>query len=154
DFAAGIAVVSTGHCHPQVVDAIQRQAADLIHISSTDFYYQGLVDLGERLATIAPGNEPKKVHFGNSGAEAIEAAIKLAKYHTKRDKIIAFHGCFHGRTMGALSLTASRAIQRRGFGTLLAGVFHIPYPNSYRCPYGNSSPCTCVESATFLETEI
>ena len=154
DFAAGIAVVSTGHCHPRVVEAIQKQAAELIHISCTDFYYQGIVELAERLAAIAPGKEAKKVYFGNSGTEAIEAAIKLARYHTRRDKIIAFHGCFHGRTMGALSLTASKAIQRKGFGALLAGVFHIPYPNSYRCPYGNPSPCTCVESATFLEREI
>jgi 4-aminobutyrate aminotransferase len=154
DFAAGIAVVSTGHCHPRVVEAIQKQAAELIHISGTDFYYPNLVELAERLAGIAPGKEAKKVYFGNSGTEAIEAAIKLARYTTRRDKIIAFHGCFHGRTLGALSLTASKAVQRKGFGALLAGVFHIPYPNSYRCPYGNPSPCTCVESATFLETEV
>ncbi len=154
DFAAGIAVVSTGHCHPRVVEAIQKQAAELIHISCTDFYYQGLVNLAERLAAVAPGKEAKKVYFGNSGTEAIEAAIKLARYHTRRDKIIAFHGCFHGRTLGALSLTASKAVQRKGFGALLAGVFHIPYPNSYRCPHGNPSPCTCVESATYLEREI
>jgi 4-aminobutyrate aminotransferase len=154
DFAAGIAVVSTGHCHPRVVEAIQKQAAELIHISCTDFYYEGIADLAARLSAIAPGNEPKKVYFGNSGAEAVEAAIKLARYHTRRDKIIAFHGCFHGRTMGALSLTASKAVQRKGFGALLSGVFHIPYPNSYRCPYGNPSPCTCVESAEFLEREI
>ena len=153
DFAAGIAVVSTGHCHPRVVEAIQKQAAELIHISCTDFYLpETWWNLAERLAAVAPGKEAKKVYFGNSGTEAIEAAIKLARYHTRRDKIIAFHGCFHGRTLGALSLTASKAVQRKGFGALLAGVFHIPYPNSYRCPYGNPSPCTCVESATFLET--
>jgi 4-aminobutyrate aminotransferase len=154
DFAAGIAVVSTGHCHPRVVQAIQRQAAELIHISGTDFYLPNMVDLAERLAAVAPGKEAKKVYFGNSGTEAVEAAIKLARYHTRRDKIIAFQGCFHGRTLGALSLTASKAVQRKGFGALLAGVFHIPYPNSYRCPYGNPSPCTCVESATYLEREI
>jgi len=154
DFAAGIAVVSTGHCHPRVVEAIQKQAAELIHISGTDFYQPNMVELAELLAAVAPGKEAKKVFFGNSGTEAIEAAIKLARYHTRRDKIIAFHGCFHGRTMGSLSLTASKAAQRKGFGSLLAGVFHIPYPNSYRCPYGNPSPCTCVEAATFLETEI
>jgi 4-aminobutyrate aminotransferase len=154
DFAAGIAVVSTGHCHPRVVEAIQKQAAELIHISCTDFYYTGLVELAERLAAVAPGKEAKKVYFGNSGTEATEAAIKLARYHTRRDKIIAFHGCFHGRTLGALSLTASKAVQRKGFGALLAGVFHIPYPNSYRCPHGNPSPCTCVESVTYLEREI
>ncbi len=154
DFAAGIAVVSTGHCHPRVVEAIQKQAAELIHISCTDFYYPGIAELAERLSAVAPGKEAKKVYFGNSGTEAVEAAIKLARYHTRRDKIIAFHGCFHGRTLGALSLTASKAVQRKGFGALLGGVFHIPYPNSYRCPYGNPSPCTCVESATFLEREI
>jgi 4-aminobutyrate aminotransferase len=153
DFAAGIAVVSTGHCHPRVVEAIQKQAAELIHMSGTDFYYPNMVDLAERLGKVAPGKEPKKVYFGNSGTEATEAAIKLARYHTRRDKIIAFHGCFHGRTLGALSLTASKAVQRKGFGALLAGVFHIPYPNSYRCPYGNASPCSCVEAATVLERE-
>jgi 4-aminobutyrate aminotransferase len=153
DFAAGIAVVSTGHCHPRVVEAIQRQAADLIHISCTDFYYPGLVQFAQRLAAVAPGPEPKKVYFGNSGTEAVEAAIKLARYHTRRDKIIAFQGCFHGRTLGSLSLTASKAVQRKGFGALLSGVFHIPYPNSYRCPNGNPAPCTCVESATILERE-
>jgi 4-aminobutyrate aminotransferase len=154
DFAAGIAVVSTGHCHPRVVEAIQKQAAELIHISGTDFYLPNMVELAERLAAVAPGKEPKKVFFGNSGTEAIEAAIKLARYHTRRDKIIAFYGCFHGRTLGALSLTASKPVQRKGFGALLSGVFHIPYPNSYRCPYGNPSPCNCVESATILEREI
>ena len=154
DFAAGIAVVATGHCHPRIVDAIQRQAAELIHISGTDFYLPNMVDLAERLAAVAPGKEPKKVYFGNSGTEAIEAAIKLARYHTRRDKIIAFYGCFHGRTLGALSLTASKAVQRKGFGALLPGIFHIPYPNSYRCPYGNPSPCDCVEAAAFLETDI
>src|SRR5215472_16758509 len=153
DFAAGIAVVSTGHCHPHVVQAIQKQAAELIHISGTDFYYPNMVEFAERLATVAPGKEPKKVYFGNSGTEAIEAAIKLARYHTRRDKIIAFHGCFHGRTLGALSLTASKAVQRKGFGALLAGVFHIPYPNAYRCPYSNPAPCNCVEAATVLERE-
>src|ERR1700688_3220866 len=98
DFSAGIAVVSTGHCHPEVVAAIQKQAAELIHMSGTDFYYPSLAELAQKLAAIAPGREPKKVYFGNSGTEAIEAAIKLARYHTRRDKIIAFHGCFHGRT--------------------------------------------------------
>ena len=154
DFAAGIAVVSTGHCHPRVVEAIQKQAAELIHISGTDFYLPNMVELAERLAAVTPGKEPKKVYFGNSGTEAVEAAIKLARYHTRRDKIIAFYGCFHGRTLGALSLTASKTVQRKGFGALLADVFHIPYPNSYRCPYGNPSPCDCVEAATFLEREI
>src|ERR1700677_1605161 len=154
DFAAGIAVVATGHCHPRVVAAIQAQAAELIHMSGTDFYYPNMVELAQKLAGIAPCKSPQRVYFGNSGTEAVEAAIKLARYHTRRDKIIAFYGAFHGRTLGALSLTASKAVQRKGFGSLLAGVFHIPYPNSYRCPYGNPSPCACVESATFLESEI
>jgi 4-aminobutyrate aminotransferase len=154
DFAAGIAVVATGHCHPVVVDAIQKQASELIHISGTDFYVPNMVELAERLAAIAPGKDPKKVYFGNSGTEAVEAAIKLARYHTRRDKIIAFYGCFHGRTLGSLSLTASKSVQRKGFGALLPGVFHIPYPNSYRCPYGHPSPCNGVEAATILESEI
>src|SRR5271167_1652491 len=136
DFAAGIAVVATGHCHPEVVAAIQRQAADLIHMSCTDFYYEGMVELAEKLAAITPGKDPKRVYFGNSGTEALEAAMKLARYHTKRDKFIAFHGAFHGRTFGALSLTASKAVQRKNFGALLAGVFHAPYPNTYRGIYG------------------
>ena len=140
DFAAGIAVVSTGHCHPEVVAAIQKQAAELIHMSGTDFYYPNLVVLAERLAALAPGKEAKRVYFGNSGTEATEAAIKLARYHTKRDKLIAFYGSFHGRTMGALSLTASKAVQRKHFGPLLAGVFHAHYPNSYRGTFGNRSP--------------
>src|SRR5713226_550146 len=128
DFAAGIAVVSTGHCHPEVVAAIQKQAAELIHMSGTDFYYPIMIELAQKLAAICPGQEPKRVYYGNSGTEAVEAAIKLARYHTKRDKLIAFYGCFHGRTLGSLSLTASKAVQRKGFGALLAGVFHIPYP--------------------------
>src|SRR5260370_15758609 len=154
DFAAGIAVVATGHCHPQVVEAIQRQAAELIHISGTDFYSPNMVELAERLAAVAPGSEPKKVYFGNSGTEAIEAAIKLARYHNRRDKIIAFYGCFHGRTMGSLSLTASKAVQRKGFGSLLAGGFCISLPHFYPCPHRQPSPRPCVSSATILEREI
>jgi 4-aminobutyrate aminotransferase len=136
DFAAGIAVVATGHCHPDVVAAIQKQAAELIHMSATDFYYPNMVELAQKLASIAPGKEPKRVFFGNSGTEAVEAAIKLARYHTKRDKLIAFHGAFHGRTMGSLSLTASKSTQRKGFGSLVPGVFHMPFPDTYRGTYG------------------
>ncbi len=112
DFTAGIAVVATGHCHPRVVEAIQQQAARLIHMSGTDFYYEELAALAEKLDEIAPGDVPRRVSFGNSGAEAVEGAIKLARYATGRDKIIAFFGSFHGRTMGALSLTSRRAVQR------------------------------------------
>jgi 4-aminobutyrate aminotransferase len=154
DFAAGIAVVAAGHCHPEVVAAIQKQAAELIHMSGTDFYYPSMVELAEKLAAIAPGKEPKRVYFGNSGAEAIEAAIKLAKYHTKRDMLIAFHGAFHGRTMGALSLTASRAIQRKGFGTLLSGVFHMPFPDTYRGTYGVRPEHASADCLSYLENEL
>jgi 4-aminobutyrate aminotransferase len=154
DFAAGIAVVATGHCHPEVVAAIQDQAAELIHMSGTDFYYPNMVDLAEKLASIAPGKEPKRVYFGNSGAEALEAAIKLVKYHTKRDKLIAFHGSFHGRTMGALSLTASRSIQRKGFGTLLSGVFHTPFPDTYRGTYGIRPEFASADCLSYLENEL
>jgi 4-aminobutyrate aminotransferase len=154
DFAAGIAVVSTGHCHPTVVAAIQKQAADLIHMSCTDFYYPGMVDLAEKLASIAPGKEGKRVYFGNSGTEAIEAAMKLARYHTKRDKFIAFHGCFHGRTLGSLSLTASRAVQRRHFGALLGGVFHAPYPNIYRGAHGVRPEHAAYDALAFIEKEL
>jgi len=154
DFAAGIAVCATGHCHPDVVAAIQKQAAELIHLSGTDFYYEGMPQLAEKLSSIAPGVEPKRVYFGNSGAEALEAAIKLTKYHTKRDKLIAFHGAFHGRTMGALSLTASRAVQRKGFGTLLSGVFHMPYPDTYRGTYGVRPETAAADCLSYLENEL
>jgi 4-aminobutyrate aminotransferase len=154
DFAAGIAVCSTGHCHPEVVAAIQKQAAELIHMSGTDFYYEGMPQLAEKLSSIAPGSEPKRVYFGNSGAEAVEAAIKLVRYHTKRDKLVAFHGAFHGRTMGALSLTASRAIQRKGFGTLLSGVFHMPYPDTYRGTFGIRPEHASEDCLSYLENEL
>jgi 4-aminobutyrate aminotransferase len=142
DFAAGIAVCSTGHCHPKVVEAIQKQAAELIHMSGTDFYYESLPQLAERLVRTMPGAEHKKVFFGNSGTEAVEGAIKLARYATRRDKLIAFYGGFHGRTMGSLSLTASKSTQRKGFGALLSSVEHIHYPNAYRCIHGHG-PETC-----------
>ena len=135
DFAAGIAVCSTGHCHPKVVAAIQKQAAELIHMSGTDFYYESLPYLAERLAKTVPGAEDKKVFFCNSGTEAVEGAVKLARYATKRDKMIAFYGCFHGRTMGSLSLTASKSTQRKGFGGLLGGVEH-----TRECRHGTASP--------------
>jgi len=151
DFNAGIAVVATGHCHPRVVEAVQRQAARLIHMSGTDFYYSNMVELAERLAALAPGGTPRRVFFGNSGAEAVEAAIKLARYHSGRWQFLAFLGGFHGRTLGALSLTASRAVQRRGFGPLLAGVHHVPYPDCYHCPYGQAESSCQVECVQAIE---
>src|SRR6202521_480141 len=145
DFTAGIAVVATGHCHPRVVEAIQQQAARLIHMSGTDFYYEELAALAEKLSEIAPGDVPRRVSFGNSGAEAVEGAIKLARYATGRDKIIAFFGSFHGRTMGALSLTSRKAVQRAKFGPLVPGVIHAPYPYCYRCAYGQTPDSCAVE---------
>jgi 4-aminobutyrate aminotransferase len=153
DFAAGIAVVAAGHSHPRVIRSIQQQAAEFLHMSGTDFYYENMVRLAEKLAALAPGNMPHRVYFGNSGAEAIEAAIKLARYRTGRDKFIAFLGGFHGRTMGALSLTGSKVIQRRGFHPPLP-VQHIPYAYCYRCAYGKE-PSTCnVECVKVLEDSL
>jgi 4-aminobutyrate aminotransferase len=136
DFSAGIAVTSTGHCHPDVVAAIQKQAGELIHMSGTDFYYEALVTLAERLSKIAPMPGPHKIYYGNSGAEAVEGALKLARYHTKRQQAIAFFGAFHGRTMGALSLTASKPQQKRRFSPLVPGVTHVSYPDVYRAGVG------------------
>jgi 4-aminobutyrate aminotransferase len=132
DFAAGIAVVSTGHCHPEVVAAIQKQAAELIHISGTDFYNEHLTDLATRLSAVAPMPGPHRFFYGNSGAEAIECALKVARYHTGRQQVIAFLGAFHGRTMGALSLTGSKPQQKRRFAPLVPGVTHVRYPYVYR----------------------
>ncbi len=132
DFAAGIAVTSTGHCHPEVVAAIQKQAAELIHISGTDFYDEHLTDLAARLSAVAPMPGPHKFFYGNSGAEAIECALKLARYHTGRQQVISFFGAFHGRTMGALSLTGSKPQQKRRFSPLVPGVTHVRYPYAYR----------------------
>lgn len=151
DFSAGIAVVATGHCHPRVVQAIQKQAARLIHMSGTDFYYEEMVALAEKLSQIAPGDVERRVSFGNSGAEAVEGAIKLARWATGRDKIIAFFGSFHGRTMGALSLTSRRAVQREGFGPLIPGVVHTPYPYCYRCPFGKEPENCAVECVKHIE---
>src|SRR3954470_12263973 len=151
DFNAGIAVVAAGHCHPRVVTAIQEQAARLIHMSGTDFYYEGMVALAEKLAEIAPGDVARRVSFGNSGAEAVEGSIKLARYATGRDKLIAFYGSFHGRTMGALSLTARKATQRARFGPLVPGVTHAPYPYCYRCPFGKEPDSCAVECVRFIE---
>ncbi len=151
DFTAGIAVAATGHCHPRVVEAITRQAGALIHMSGTDFYYGPQVDLARRLAAAAPGGEPKRVFFTNSGAEAIEAAIKLARYATGRPRFLAFHGGFHGRTFGALSLSASKAVHKRGFAPLLPQVDHVPYASCYRCAYGHTYPGCNVDCVDAIE---
>ena len=127
DFNAGIAVTATGHCHPRVVDAINAQASQLIHYCSSDWFLPAYTDLCEKLAASAPMSQPARVFLGNSGTEAVEAAIKLSRYATGRPNIVAFHGAFHGRSLGSLSLTASKAKYRGGFGPLLPGVFHAPY---------------------------
>jgi 4-aminobutyrate aminotransferase len=133
DFTAGIAVCTTGHCHPDVVEAIRDQAGKLLHMSGTDFYYGPQIELAETLAAVAPGHTPKKVFFSNSGAEAVESALKLARHHTRRSRVIAFFGAFHGRTYGAMSLSASKPYHRRAFSPLVPDIHHVPYPR----PYGN-----------------
>ena len=152
DCAAGIAVNSTGVSHPDVVAAIVAQAQQFLHMSGTDFYYEPQVRLAEELASIVPIDGDVRTFFGNSGTEATEAAIKLARYHTKRQGIIAFLGAFHGRSLGSLSLTASKAIQRRGFGPFMPGVYHAPYPDTYRF---NGSADACAEQAlSFIRDQI
>jgi 4-aminobutyrate aminotransferase len=151
DFAAGIAVCSTGHCHPKVVDAIQKQSERLIHICGADFYDPTYIKLSERIAHLTPGDGPKKVFLGNSGAEAVEAAIKLTRYHTKRSHIIAFFGAFHGRTMGAISLTASKPVYHKGFGPLLPDVTHVPYAYCYRCPFNLKYPGCDLACVDYIE---
>ncbi len=154
DCAAGIAVNSTGHAHPTVVAAIVDQAHKFLHMSGTDFYYEPQVKLGEDLAATAPMSGPVKTFYANSGTEANEAAIKLARYKTGRYGILGFLGSFHGRTMGSLSLTSSRAIQRRGFGPMQGGTFHAPYANCYRCPVGLAPDRCGAECLEFLEEQI
>jgi 4-aminobutyrate aminotransferase len=154
DCAAGIAVTATGHSHPDVVSAIVGQAQKFLHMSGTDFYYEPQVRLAETIASIVPIKGPVRSFFGNSGTEANEAAIKLARYHSRRPFLIAFLGSFHGRTLGSLSLTASKAVQRKGFGPAAPGVFHTPYADCYRCP-ANLKPDTCAaECLGFLEEQV
>jgi 4-aminobutyrate aminotransferase len=154
DCAAGIAVNSTGHSHPEVVQAITDQAKKFLHMSGTDFYYEPQVRLAEEMAAIAPIRGGVRTFFGNSGTEAVEACIKLSRYATGRSNIIAFLGGFHGRTMGSLALTSSKAIQRRGFGPLMPGVYHAPYADCYRCPLGMSATNCAAECLDFLDEQI
>ncbi len=151
DFASGISVLNVGHTHPKVVEAISKQAADFTHFAGTDFYYDIQTRLAERLGKITPGKFRKKVFFGNSGAEANEAAIKVAKSHTKRHMFLAFLGAFHGRTQGVLSLTASKARQRAGFFPSMPGVVHVPYAYCYRCPYKLTYPSCDLYCANIIE---
>src|SRR6266567_3593281 len=135
DCNAGVAVCSTGHCHPEVVQAIKDQAEQLIHMCGTDFYYRHMPALAEKLDQIVPVPSPTRTHFANSGTEAVETALKLAMHATGREKFIAFFNSFHGRTLGSLSLTSSKAAQRRGFKRSALDVTHVPYPNSFRHPF-------------------
>jgi 4-aminobutyrate aminotransferase len=151
DCAAGIAVNSTGVSHPEVVAAIVEQSQKFIHMSGTDFYYEPQVRLAEELASIAPIDGEIRTFFANSGTEATEAAIKLARYHTRRAGIIAFLGAFHGRSLGSLSLTASKTVQRRGFGPFLPGVYHAPYPDPYRA---SSPDAAAAQSLSYIEEQL
>ncbi len=153
DFTAGIAVTSTGHCHPEVVKAITRQSKELLHMSGADFYNPPQIALAERLDAICPGPSPKKVFFSNSGAESIEAAIKLTRHHTRRPYLLAFLNAFHGRTMGALSLTNSKPVLRKGFAPLMPGVLHVPYAECYRCAYGLAYPGCKIACVKWIEEE-
>src|ERR671938_168835 len=135
DCNAGVAVFSTGHCHPGVGKAIQDQAAQLIHMCGTDFYYRHMPALAQKLDEIVPVPSPTRTHFANSGTEAVETALKLAMHATGRQKFIAFFNSFHGRTLGSLSLTSSKVAQRRGFKRSVLDVTHVPFPNAFRHPF-------------------
>jgi 4-aminobutyrate aminotransferase len=154
DCAAGIAVTSTGHSHPDVVRAIVTQANKYLHMSGTDFYYELQVQLGEAMAAIVPIDGEVRSFFGNSGTEANEAALKLAKYHTRRTNLIAFLGSFHGRSMGSLAATSSKFVQRKGFGAMVPGMYHAPYASCYRCPVGLTSDNCAAECLSFIEDQI
>ncbi|MGH9254813.1 MAG: aminotransferase class III-fold pyridoxal phosphate-dependent enzyme, partial [Vicinamibacterales bacterium] len=154
DCTAGIAVTAAGHSHPDVVQAIVDQAQKFLHMSGTDFYYEPQVRLAEELSAIAPMPGPHRSFFGNSGTEANEAALKLAKYYTKRHGVIAFFGAFHGRSMGSLSVTASKVTQRKGFAPMVPGTYHAPYADCYRCPV-NATPDSCAaECLSFIEQQL
>jgi len=154
DFNSGLAVLNVGHCHPRVVSAITEQAKRLIHYSYTDFYYQPIVDLGAELVKITPGAFAKRAFFCNSGAEAVEAAMKMSKWHTRNSLFLAYTGAFHGRTLGAVSLTASKPVQRRHFFPLVPGVTHVPYPYCYRCPFHLTYPECSLWCVDFIDEEV
>lgn len=161
DFTAGVAVTGTGHCHPDVVRAINEQAGELLHMSGADFFNPLQIELAEKLGQLCPGPSggsgpatPKRVFFSNSGAEAVEAAIKLVRHYTGRPYILAFTGGFHGRTMGALSLTASKPIHKKGFAPFVPNVIHVPYAYCYRCSYGVAHPKEELACVRFIEEEL
>ena len=154
DFMAGIAVSSTGYGHPKVVGAIQEAAARFLHICGSDFYFDGFATLCERLAALAPGKSKKRVFLANSGTEAVEGAIKLARHSTGRPAIVAFSGAFHGRSYGGLSLTASKAVQRAGFAPFLPEVYHVPYGYRYRCEFCRGEPACTLRCVSSIEDDL
>ncbi|HEV2231404.1 MAG TPA: acetyl ornithine aminotransferase family protein, partial [Thermoplasmata archaeon] len=159
DFTSGVGVLNVGHCHPDVVKAVQSQAARLMHFAGTDYYYQSQVDLAEKLTEITPGSHDKKVFFTNSGTESVEAALKIARFHDRRPIVVGLLGGFHGRSMGALTMTASRPAQRRRFDAFAGGGHHIPPPYCYRCPYNLEFPscdlyCAKILKELYFETSI
>ncbi len=151
DFTSGVGVCNTGHCHPKVISAIKDQCEKLLHYAGTDYYYHSQSFLLEKIAHLGPVHQQKKVFFTNSGAEAIEAAIKLSRFYTKRTEFMAFLGAFHGRTMGALSLTGSKRVHKKGFSPTMPGVHHIPYAYCYRCPYHLKYPDCDIYCADVIE---
>lgn len=149
DFNSGLLCLNIGH-HPAVIEAVRRQAGKLLHYSITDFYYKEVLDLAKEVSSILPFPEAR-FHFANSGTEANETALKLARYSTDRPYIVSFIGSFHGRTYGSMSLTASKPVHRRKFGPLLPGVFHAPYPYCYRCPLGKTYPECGIACIDFIK---
>ena len=154
DFNSGLACLNVGHTHPKVVKSIKDQCNKFLHYSNTDFYYQQTVSLAEKLFEITPGTFRKKIHFGNSGAEAVENAIKLSKWHTRKHQFIAFIGAFHGRTCGATALTASKPTQRRHYFPLIPGITHVPYPYCYRCPFNLLYPECDYHCVDFIDEQV
>lgn len=140
DFGAGFAVVGTGHCHHEIIKAVQNQLKKLIHISGSDFYYLPQIELAEKLIQITPGKFPKRVYFGSSGAEAVEASLKIARYFTRRPRMISFLGGFHGRTFAGMTMSGSKKVQRAKFSSLIPEVYHIPYPDCYNCVFNETYP--------------
>ncbi len=154
DFNSGLVCLNVGHNHPKVVKAIKGQCDKFLHYSNTDFYYQQTVNLAEKLLKITPGSFQKRVHFGNSGTEAVETALKLSKWHTRKHQFIAFIGAFHGRTFGAMSLTGSKPVQRRHYFPMLPGVTHVLYPYCYRCPFNLSCPECGYRCVDFIDEQV
>lgn len=154
DFNSGLACLNVGHNHPKIVKAIKSQCEKFLHYANTDFYYRESVNLADKLFQITPGAFQKRIHLGNSGTEAIETAIKLSKWHTRKHQFIAFIGAFHGRTCGATALTASKPTQRRHYFPLIPGITHVPYPYCYRCPFNLSYPECNYRCVDFIDDQV